>query len=232
MNESHPALATRRERRRERTDSRVRRDDIDGLRALAILLVVAYHVWTSRVSGGVDVFLMISAYFLTASFVRRLERGGSVPVLRYWVRRFARLLPLAGVTILATLGAVWLWYLPSTWPDIWGQTWASLFYFQNWELAFSAVDYYARDEVLASPLQHFWSLSVQGQVFLVWPLLIAGTAVLARRRSQSVRLWLIGTISLVGTASFVYSVAWTAENQAFAYGQVPGSGVARVPSSC
>lgn len=121
-------------------DGAPHRADIDGLRALAILLVVVYHVWVGRVSGGVDVFLMISAFFLTASFARRIDAGRPLDLGRYWLRKFRRLLPAAVVTMLGILAATFLVYPSSTWPTIWRQTWASLLYVQNWELALSNVD--------------------------------------------------------------------------------------------
>lgn len=143
--------------------SRRYRADIDGLRTLAILLVVVYHVWLGRVSGGVDVFLMISAFFLTDSLTRRVIGGERLRLGAFWLRRFRRLLPAAAVTLLGVLGAVFLLYPPRTWSAVWTDTWASLFYVQNWHLAFSSVDYYARSAASTSPLQHFWSLSVQGR---------------------------------------------------------------------
>ena len=76
-----------------------RRHDIDGLRALAIALVVIYHVWLGRVSGGVDVFLMLSAFFLTASFARRIDAGRPMELRSYWARTFKRLVPASAVTL-------------------------------------------------------------------------------------------------------------------------------------
>lgn len=193
------------------------RADIDGLRAFAVLLVVTYHIWLGRVSGGVDVFLMLSAYFLTASFVRRLDDGGRPSLGRYWSRTFARLLPAAAITLVGTLGlAAWL-MPPSTWPTVWEQTWASLFYVQNWALAASAVDYYAPRDALTSPLLHFWSLSIQGQVFLLWPVVIAIVWAVTRRRRVSLAValaWVFGTVFVL---SLGWSVVRTAQDQAFAY---------------
>ena len=95
------------------------RADIDGLRALAILLVVAYHVWLGRVSGGVDVFLMVSAFFLTASFVRRVETQRPLALGSFWLRRFRRLLPAAAVTIVGVLGVALAAYPQTEWPRVW-----------------------------------------------------------------------------------------------------------------
>lgn len=193
------------------------RADIDGLRALAILLVVSYHVWFDRVSGGVDVFLMISAYFLTGSLARRLVAGAPLELGQYWSRRFVRLLPAAAVVLVAVLAAVWLWYPASAWTGVWTQTWSSLFYVQNAELAASAVDYYARDAASLSPLQHFWSLSVQGQVFVLWPVAMLLAGGLARRRGWDVRRTLLVLFAGIFTLSFVYSVFHTRAAQESAY---------------
>lgn len=193
------------------------RADIDGLRALAILLVVVYHVWFGRVSGGVDVFLMISAFFLTASFARRLDAGRRLGVGRYWMRKFRRLLPAAAVTMLGILAASLLVYPSSTWPAIWRQTWASLLYLQNWELAFTNVDYYAREESIPSPLQHFWSLSVQGQVFIIWPLVFLVVAVVARRARLRASSLLVAAFGAIFLASLVFSIVETSSRQSFAY---------------
>ncbi|KYJ99910.1 acyltransferase [Microbacterium sp. p3-SID338] len=193
------------------------RADIDGLRTLAIVLVVIYHVWFGRVSGGVDVFLMISAFLLTGSLARRAEAGTPLALPRFWIRRFRRLVPAAAATLLAVLAAAAAFFPPTQWTRIWNETWASLFYVQNWQLAFSAVDYYARDSSETSPLQHFWSLSIQGQVFLLWPLLIFLVALLLRRRRDLVRPTLVGVFLVIFVWSLWFSIVETRADQAFAY---------------
>lgn len=204
-----------RSRGQGRVSSTPYRADIDGLRALAIALVVVYHVWFGRVSGGVDVFLMISAFFMTASFARRAESGTPEPVFGYWARRFARLLPAAVVTMIGILVTVSIAFPTSSWPEIWSQTWASLFYYQNWELVASAADYYDRDTL--SPLQHFWSLSIQGQVFLLWPLLMIAAVAMGRVSSASVRRSMTVLFTIIFCASLAYSIIFTATDQQAAY---------------
>ncbi|MBM6403286.1 acyltransferase family protein [Phycicoccus sp. CSK15P-2] len=194
-----------------------RRDDIEGLRALAVLLVVTYHVWLGRVSGGVDVFLFLSAFFLTGGLVRRLEREERVDLRRYWLRIFQRLLPAAAVVVAATVVAVWL-LLPATrWRAVLVDAAGSTAYVENWVLAQRAVDYYAADKGAASPLQHMWSLSVQGQVFLLWPVLLVLLAVLARRTRVPVRAAVGAGLGAVAAASFWYAVATVGTRQSFAY---------------
>ncbi|WP_114588535.1 acyltransferase family protein [Microbacterium arborescens] len=202
--------------RRRYAKLRAYRADIDGLRAVAILLVVTYHIWFGRVSGGVDVFLMLSAFFLTRSFLRRVDTGRAGGTAARLAATFRRLLPAAAVTLLAVLLVVRAVYPATMWRDIWAQTWASLAYVQNWWLAADAVDYYARSEAL-SPLQHFWSLSVQGQAFVLWALLFAVCAVVIRRTRRSSTLVLGGVFGAVFVVSLTYSIVRTATAQQTAY---------------
>lgn len=191
--------------------------EVQGLRALAVLMVVAYHVWFGRISGGVDVFLLVSAFLLTGQFTRRLEAGKSMELLRYWAHLFKRLLPMVAVTLLVTLGATYLFLPESRWESIFGQTWASLFYYQNWFLASESVDYYAADHSFASPLQHFWSLSIQGQIFILWPLIFAVAAVISRFFRLTIRILLAYIFGALFTVSLIFSIVTTINNQTFAY---------------
>nr|WP_307311944.1 acyltransferase family protein [Pseudarthrobacter enclensis] len=200
------------------------RPEVQGLRALAVLIVVTYHVWLGRVSGGVDIFLLVSAFLLTLSFVRRAESGTPFRLLAHWLHLFKRLLPAAVVVILGVLAGTWLILPQGRWPEVLDQAWASLLYRQNWLLADAAVDYYAQDHAGASPLQHFWSLSIQGQVFILWPLAFAATAAVLtglrrvpRLRWVTYRALLAMVFGAVFAVSLAYSIEQTATNQAYAY---------------
>ncbi|MFQ4147196.1 acyltransferase family protein [Arthrobacter sp. LAPM80] len=191
--------------------------EVQGLRALAVLMVVTYHVWFDRISGGVDVFLLISAFLLTGQFTRKLEASRPLELFKHWAHLFKRLLPLIALTLLATLVAARV-FLPETrWGSIFGQTWASLFYYQNWFLASESVDYYATQHSVASPLQHFWSLSIQGQIFILWPLIFALAAFLVHRYRLRVRGLLIMMFGAIFLGSLTFSIITTANSQAFAY---------------
>ncbi|WP_284976424.1 acyltransferase family protein [Arthrobacter sp. efr-133-TYG-104] len=193
------------------------RPEIQGLRSLAVLMVVSYHVWIGRVSGGVDVFLLISAFLMTLQFTRRYEQGRAMDLVRHWLHLFRRLLPAVVVVLLATLAATFA-FLPATrWVDVVHQVWASLFYFENWLLQSLAVDYYAADHSLASPVQHFWSLSIQGQIFIMWPVIFAVVALLCRRFRLRYRACLAYVFAIIFAASLTYSIIFTAQNQAVAY---------------
>ncbi len=195
------------------------RSDLQGLRALAVLLVMVYHIWFSRVSGGVDIFLMLSAFFLTASLAKRIGRGERPQILGQWAHRFSRLIPQAAVVVLAVAIGSWILLPSNRWPQLIDQSFASLLYKQNWYLADNQVNYYAFNTSTASPLQHFWSLSVQGQIFILWPLILAACALiwklfLSRYHFAAVAGACFG---LIFAGSLAYSIHLTATNQQVAY---------------
>lgn len=193
------------------------RPEVQGLRSLAVLLVVMYHVWFGKVSGGVDVFLFISAFLLSLSSLRKIQDGKPLKVVSYWLHVFQRLLPAAATVILATLIAAYFIIAPSRWASLLADAKAALFYFLNWRLAFNSVDYYAQDATLKTPFQHFWSLSMQGQIFILWPLLFAFVAFLVgylRLKVLPTALLVFGTVFVT---SLTFSIIETSTNQSFAY---------------
>jgi peptidoglycan/LPS O-acetylase OafA/YrhL len=192
------------------------RPELQGLRAVAVLLVAVYHVWFGRVSGGVDVFLFLTGFLITGSLVRSVERDGRVRPLTFLTRLARRLFPAVALVLLTVLAMAWL-LLPETRRyDVVSQTVASGLYYENWALASNAVDYVAQDKPL-SPLQHFWSLSIQGQFYLIWPALIALAALAARKLRSRLRAAVFAACALVFAVSLTYSVITTAERQAWAY---------------
>ncbi|MGP5079387.1 acyltransferase family protein [Brachybacterium alimentarium] len=193
------------------------RPELHGLRGLAIGLVVVYHVWFDRVSGGVDVFLFLSAYFLTGTFLRRMEAGRPMAPFAYWARTFKRLLPPATLVILGTLAAAALLLPATTWMPAIHDGLGSLLQVQNWVLIQRDADYDAATGIDTSLLQHFWSLSIQGQVFLLWPFLFTLCAVTARRLHRSPRAVVAVGFGALALASFAWSVHSTATQQETAY---------------
>lgn len=179
-------------------------------------MVATYHIWIGRVSGGIDIFLLISSFLLMQTFLRRISNKRPLDIIGYWLKAFRRLLPPAVITILATLGAAYAFFDPEFIREMLRQAVASLGYFENWYLAEHGFDYYA-DKSTISPLQHFWSLSIQGQIFLVWPAIIAVCWWVAKRSQTNVRAWL----SVVFGTIFAFSLGWstfqTATLQQFAY---------------
>ncbi|MFE4195290.1 acyltransferase family protein [Paenarthrobacter sp. NPDC056912] len=202
---------------RRGTGSTPFRPEIQGLRSLAVLMVVSYHIWFGRVSGGVDVFLLISAFLMTLQFVRRYEQARPVSLVRHWLHLFWRLLPAVVVVLLGTLAATYFIIPRTRWIEIVSQAWASLFYYENWLLQRQVVNYYAADHSLASPMQHFWSLSIQGQVFILWPAIFIAAAVVCRRFRLPYRTVLLGVFGLIFAVSLAYSIYFTAVHQELAY---------------
>ncbi|WP_454851103.1 acyltransferase family protein [Promicromonospora soli] len=196
--------------------SRPHLTEVHGMRGLALLLVVLFHLFGGgRVSGGVDVFLVVSGFLVTGSLVRRAETGtlrlGSV-----YARNLARLAPSALVVLGAVALAAWLLLPSGRWLDVWRQVVASGLYVENWDLIANALSYGAAGPGV-SPLQHFWSLSVQGQFLLAWPLVVLVVAWLCRRARIRVRQQLVLVIALATAASFAYSLYLTEVLQPTAY---------------
>ncbi|GAA2996445.1 acyltransferase family protein [Streptosporangium longisporum] len=193
-----------------------RRPEIEGLRAVAVLLVVIYHIWPRRVSGGVDVFLMLTGFLITGSLLRTVERRGRVEFGAFAARLAGRLLPAVALVLLGVLAGTLLWLPRTRWHDTLAEVFASALYYENWHLASAAVDYLAGGNA-AGPVQHFWSLAVQGQFYVLWPVLLALTTAVAARRGRSPRAAFLGVTALVFAVSLAYSVAGTAADQRWAY---------------
>ncbi len=208
------------------------RRDIQGLRAVAVALVVLFHLWPGRVRGGfvgVDVFLVVSGFLITSHLLRRPPRTWH-DLGEFWGRRIRRLLPAAFLVLLVTLAGSRL-VLPHTqWEAAARETVAAGFYVENWSLAAGAVDYLAAQDA-PSPVQHYWSLSVEEQFYLAWPVLVlalVGLALYLRRRAgrpltvRNGRVPLVGLGILVVTgASLWWSVHLTAVEPAAAYFVTP-----------
>lgn len=209
--------------------------EIQGLRAVAVLAVVLYHLWPQRVTGGyvgVDVFFVISGYLITSHMYREVSGSGRVGLLQFWARRIRRLLPASIFVLAVSLLGVFLW-LPSTmWEVTARQLGASTLYVQNWVLAGDAVDYSAQHND-ATPVQHYWSLSVEEQFYFLWPLLLTALLYISRRYSARrrqagtpplgipLRTTMAAGIAVVGAASLVYSIVLTAQSQSTAYFVTP-----------
>ncbi|MBX0300985.1 acyltransferase [Cryobacterium sp. 1639] len=203
---------------------RAKRVDIQGLRALAVILVVVYHLWPGRITGGyvgVDVFFVISGFLITAHLLSEVERTGTVSLSKFWARRVRRLLPAAFTVLGASLAAAFVFLPKSLFEQALFEIGASAIYLQNWVLAGDSVDYLAADNK-PSIVQHYWSLSVEEQFYIVWPLLIVGTVWVAAkvrrdRASSSNRHLIAVALLVVFGLSLVFSIYETARSQSSAY---------------
>ncbi|MCW4459701.1 acyltransferase family protein [Microbacterium sp. MPKO10] len=196
------------------------RTDIQGLRAIAVGIVVIFHFVPAALPGGyvgVDVFFVISGFLITAHLMREITTSDGVNLPRFWARRARRLLPAAMLVLALTVAAVWVFVPTGFRPGFLSQVAASALYGQNWMLADQAVDYMAA-EAQASPVQHYWSLSTEEQFYIVWPLLmVAAIWLAARSRSGSRNRMIAIVMGSVAVVSFGWSLWQTAFDPAAAY---------------
>lgn len=201
------------------------RTDIEGLRAVAVLAVVLYHAGVPGMSGGfvgVDVFFVVSGFLITGLLWRDVAAGG-VRLGAFYAARARRLLPAAALVLVVTAAAAVALLPPLQARSALGDAIAGALYAGNYRFAISGTDYLAATD--PSPLQHFWSLGVEEQFYLLWPGLIVGTAWLVGRRfgpaaARSV-LPYVGVLGLVGAASFATSLAWTHTWPSWAFFSLP-----------
>lgn len=199
------------------------RRDIEGLRAIAVLLVVCYHLGFSAFSGGfigVDVFFVISGFLITHHLLTEAEQQGRVRLGRFYARRARRLLPAATTVLIVTAVAGYLLLSPDHYRNLATDVALATVYVVNWGFAHRAVDYLAEDASV-SPVQHYWSLAVEEQFYVLVPLLILTIAVIVKRRGWSIRLVSGLVVTLIIALSFWYSLALTASDPARAFFVTP-----------
>ena len=157
------------------THSASRRDDLQGLRAVAVLLVVLGHARVGGLRGGyvgVDVFFVLSGFFITGLLLADVEKHGTVSFRRFYARRIRRILPAAALTLVVTdVVAFFLLNIVRARAVIQDSFWAALFA-ANIRFAREGTDYFAQTQ-LPSPLQHYWTLAVEEQYYLVWPVVMS-----------------------------------------------------------
>ena len=197
------------------------RPDVEGLRAVAVGAVLLYHAGVPFASGGyvgVDVFFVISGFLITGLLVRELEKTGGISLARFYSRRAKRLLPLT-VVVLAFVVLVALalpLYDPVRMDEVSLGVIASGLYVMNWLLAARATDYFAAG-LQASPVQHFWTLAVEEQFYLIWPALLLAAAWLSRRAGLGLRPVLGAAFAALACASLAYSIYSTEVQAGAAY---------------
>lgn len=194
-----------------------KRTDLQGLRALAVGLVMLNHAfeWPSGGFVGVDIFFVISGFLMTTVLYKEFERTGSISLLAFYRRRIRRLIPAAATVIAVTIAVSFVLFTPSRAMNTVWDGLAALFFISNWRFAAQQTDYFMQGAA-TSPLQHYWSLSLEEQYYLVWPVTIILIGFLvARTRASRVNaalVTLVITVALYGVSQFL-----TSTNAATAY---------------
>ncbi|KIS25644.1 hypothetical protein TV39_20210 [Arthrobacter sp. SPG23] len=202
---------------------RIVRADIQALRALAVGLVVLNHMWPDEVTGGyvgVDVFFVISGFLITSHLLKELNASGSIRLKSFYARRVRRLLPAAFLVLAVSLICSLVWLPFSRWVTTAQEVLASTLYAENWLLAAKSIDYSA-STATATVAQHYWSLSVEEQFYLVWPLLLVALFALAARLHVSSRRMIWIGVSAVTVLGFLASAVVTVLSPEQAYFVTP-----------
>jgi peptidoglycan/LPS O-acetylase OafA/YrhL len=206
------------------------RPDIEGLRAVAVLGVVLFHANVGILHGGyvgVDVFFVVSGYLITGLLWRELRKDRRISLPSFYARRARRLLPASILVVVVTIIASRIWLPPLELSSVAKDGIACALYFGNYRFALQQTNY-LNATAPPSPFQHYWSLGVEEQFYLVWPLLLlAGSLVWRRRRARSGQpqgpdLWTaIALLAAVTVGSFVLSLWLTNANQPWAFFSLP-----------
>lgn len=187
------------------------RPDIEGLRAIAVGLVVLFHAgfpWLPGGYVGVDVFFVISGFLITGLLLREVQKTNRLSIKNFYVRRIRRILPMSTLVLAVTVicAALWMTGTEST-AAATAASWAALFA-ANWYFASSASDYFDTS-TQTNPILHYWSLGVEEQFYVIWPLLLVAAILIARWRGASTKSLLRG--ALVGLVILcVVSLWWSA----------------------
>ncbi|MFM7211129.1 MAG: acyltransferase family protein, partial [Actinomycetota bacterium] len=147
---------------------------LDGVRALAVAGVVTYHVGADWLPGGflgVDLFFVLSGFLITGILLGQVDRSGGIAFAQFFTRRARRLLPALYLMLIAVCGWAFFVAAPEEIGDLRGAALAALFYVANWFFILTGQSYFA-DMQGPSPGEHTWSLAIEEQYYLVWPLLL------------------------------------------------------------
>lgn len=178
---------------------------LDGLRAVAVYLVVAFHAGIGRMAGGfigVDVFFVLSGYLVTGILLKDLDSTGRIRLARFYARRARRLLPAAAVTLVGTAVVFAAIGSASEVTEVRDAVRAAALYFANWHFISRSTDYFAAD-VESNPLLHFWSLAVEEQFYLLWPVALWALHRIAGRAGVRARTALRTAVAVLALCSAV-----------------------------
>lgn len=178
------------------------RGDIQGLRGIAVALVLLFHAAIPGFKGGfvgVDIFFVLSGYLITGNLLREIKHTGRIKFREFYARRIRRLLPASLFVLLATLVAAVIWFPPLLLPGLAVDVSSAGFYASNIDFAIRATDYFAASTI-PSPVLHFWSLGVEEQFYLFWPLLLALATI--RKKDQVLKVFVLSLIIFASSLAF------------------------------
>ena len=194
-----------------------RRSDVDAMRCIGALLVAVFHIWIGGISGGVDVFFVLTGYFLTKKLTNKYEDNGKVTVFEVYKDFFYRVAPESLLTLLFILLIGLALFHPLNWSGFLNEYFASIFYVENYALIAKEADYLQRDESL-SLVQHFWATSLIGQIYIIWPIIFFISISMSKRTNQ--KAWRLNyniLLIVVFSVSFAWSVFKTSSSPVSAY---------------
>ncbi|CAM5371456.1 Acyltransferase OS=Streptomyces glaucescens OX=1907 GN=SGLAU_02060 PE=4 SV=1 [Streptomyces glaucescens] len=205
----HRASAAQNERLRKY------RPDIQGLRAVAIMMVVSMHCGILDIHGGVDVSFVLSGFLIGSQLLAEIDKTGKVSLSKFWARRFRRLAPGTAITVIATAVLSWIFVSPFRFREYMSDGLAASLSVINWRLAENGTDYFANDGS-QSPYQHFWSLGIEEQFYVVAPLVLVALVWLSRTLFRNRVLLALFLVAVVA-GSFYVGYTTTTTNQPLAY---------------
>jgi peptidoglycan/LPS O-acetylase OafA/YrhL/lysophospholipase L1-like esterase len=180
---------------------------LDGIRGVAIIVIMGYHGGVFLTSGGfysLDTFFALSGFLITSLLISEWQRSTTIRLARFWARRARRLLPgllvmLLGVALFAAF------IVPAgTYPTLRGDSFSALFYFANWHFIANGSNYF-NQTALTSPLTHTWSLAVEEQFYLVWPLVVLGVFKLWKCKWALLVVCVVGALASAVEMGVLYS---------------------------
>ena len=201
-----PEPRTRRQRRTSAT-GRERIDSLDGLRAFALIIIMGYHFGVPWLQGGffsLDIFYVLSGYLITGLLLGEYARRGSIVLSAFWLRRARRLLPALLVVLVAVTLMVRFGEPAGMYPEFRTDALSALFYFSNWWQIAASGNYFVATGAV-SPLTHTWSLAVEEQFYLIWPLVAFAVLRMARTFDRGLRVLL--ALSLAGAGGSALEMA-------------------------
>ncbi|GAB3648307.1 acyltransferase family protein [Glycomyces tarimensis] len=195
------------------------RGDIQGLRAIAVVLVLLSHAGFAFAEGGyigVDVFFVVSGFLITSLLIKEVFDTGKISIAGFYARRARRILPASTVVTIATVVGAWMWFPVTRFEAVMQDAFTVIVYVVNYRFVAESTEYLNADQ-MPSPFQQYWSLAVEEQFYVVWPLLLLGLLLLAKRMPRKFLHAAIAACLVIVVLSLIASVLITESSQPTAY---------------